>query len=241
MRRSTMLGAQAMMVAMTVVLAACTGTEVPDAASSSGSEAPAPTVAPNPSPVPAPAPAPEPREGEPFPLVVESLAVLEWSTDCYGERRMLALSPTEEPGPMAMRPGGPLLEHVDDPTSVSSMRFTVDLSVVAEMTIGGTPALAVDTFCFLGNGFLNAVEVWGVDGEGWPVQLPSPLGYSKTDGYVIDLAGEDDVLVLTMRVGAPGDDWPHLNGYPYIRVSEHRFDGTRWTMTVRSLVEQHGT
>lgn len=41
-----------------------------------------------------------------------------------------------------------------------------------------------------------------------------------------------------MRVGAPGDDWPHLNGYPFIRVSEHRFDGTRWSMTVRSLVEE---
>jgi hypothetical protein len=222
MRRSALLGAQAMAVTMMVVLAACTGTDTTGAASSSGAEAPAP----------------EPREGEPLPLVVESLAALEWSTDCYGERRMLALSPAEESDPMAMRPGGPLLEHVDDPTSVSSMRFTVDLSVVAEMTIGGTPALAVDTFCFLGNGFLNAVEVWGVDEEGWPVQLPSPLGYSKTDGYIIDLAGEGEVLVVTMRVGAPGDEWPHLNGYPSIRVSEHRFDGTRWTMTVRSLVEE---
>jgi hypothetical protein len=70
------------------------------------------------------------------------------------------------------------------------------------------------------------------------VQLPSPLAYSKSDGYVIDLAGEGDVLVVTMRVGAPGDQWPHLNGYPYIRVSEHRFDGTHWSMTVRSLLAE---
>jgi hypothetical protein len=142
-----------------------------------------------------------------------------------------------------LRPGGQQLEYHDDPTDVAGMVLSVDLSVVARLELGlpgpraGTEALAVDTSCFLGNGSVHAVEVWGVDEDGWPVQLPPALTYSKTDGYVTDLGSEGDALLVTMRVGAPGDGWPHLNGYPFVRVSEHRFDGTRWSMTLRSLVE----
>jgi hypothetical protein len=255
MRRSTILGAQAQAMAvavtMMVVLAACTGTDTTGAASGSGSEAPAPPSAPAPeAPAPeAPAPTPEvpsrpERTGDPLPLTPESLVELTWTTDCNedGEVREVRLEPVEPGGPLLrpMRPDGRQFAAFDDPSEIAGMVFSIDLSVVAGVDLDGSGelALAVDTWCFGGNGFGHAVEVWDIDGDGWPVQLPPALTYTKFDGYVIDLAGEDDVLVLTMRVGAPGDDWPHLNGYPYIRVSEHRFDGTRWTMTVRSLVEE---
>ena len=246
MRRTTI----AMLAAALLLAAGCSADTASDAASSSGPDAPAPAPAPDsaaPEPAPQP-PAPEPptppaaapRAGDPPPLAVDALAELDWRTDCNPdfERRAVTLSPAEEGETIPpMRPGGPQLEHVEDPTRADSMRFTVDLSVVAELTVGGAPALAVDTSCFLGNGFMFAVEVWSVDEEGWPVQLPPAVEYSKTVGYVTDLAGEGDVLVVTMRVGAPGQTHPHLDGYPYVRITEHRFDGERWSATVRSEVE----
>ena len=244
MRRRTI----ATLTAALLLAAACSADTTSDAASSSGPDAPAPAPAPDGTapepapqpPTPGPAPEPEPREGDPPQLVVDALPELEWRTDCNRdvERRAVTLSPAEEGETIPpMRPGGPQFEHVDDPTRADSMRFTVDLSVVAELTLGGVPALAVDTSCFLGNGFMFAVEVWSVDEDGWPVQLPPAVEYSKTDGYVIDLAGEGDVLVVTMRVGAPGQTHPHLDGYPFVRITEHRFDGSRWSATVRSEVE----
>lgn len=242
-------------IAATLLLAtACTtaATDTSDAASSSASPAPAPAPAPAPPATLAPEqPARPERTGNPLPLTPETLALLTWTTDCTedGAVREVQLEPVAPGHEMLppMRPGGTQLQDDDDPTSVESRRLAVDLSVVARVDLGlpgegaGTQALAVDTTCFLGNGFSHAVEVWGVDEDGWPVQLPPALVYSKTDGYVIDLGDDGDTLLITMRVGAPGDDWPHLNGYPFIRVSEHRFDGIRWSMTVRSIVEERET
>jgi hypothetical protein len=68
----------------------------------------------------------------------------------------------------------------------------------------GHDELAADTDFFLGNGNLQAIEVWGESASGEPVQLPPALAYDKSDGYVVDLVGEGDALVVTMRVGAPG-------------------------------------
>jgi hypothetical protein len=218
-----------------------------------------------PAPVPSPAPAlPAPaapstdlpnrpelsqlpeRTGDPLPLTLESLAELTWTTDCTedGRPREVRLEPFAPGGPLLppMRPDGRQLAYLNDPTEIAGMVFGVDLSVVAGVDLdrSGALALAVDTSCFLGNGYSNAVEVWALDEDGWPVQLPPALAYTKFDGYVIDLVGEGDELIVTMRVGVPGDKWPHLNGYPYVRVSEHRFDGARWSMTVRSLLEEFG-
>jgi hypothetical protein len=250
MRRTTVLA----LAALTLLIAACAGAGTPDAAApSSAPEAPGLAPAPDPAPAP-PAPAesgtdlpdlPErpDRTGDPLPLTPESLAELTWTTDCTedGTLREVRLEPFAPGGPLlpSMRPDGRQLAHLNDPTEIAGMVFSVDLSVVAGVDLdrSGAVALAVDTWCFGGNGFGHAVEVWGVDEDGWPVQLPPALAYTKFDGYVIDLVGEGDALIITMRVGEPGDQWPHLNGYPYVRVSEHRFDGARWSMTVRSLVE----
>jgi hypothetical protein len=242
-------------IAATVLLAAACTTDAidtSDAASSSVSPAPAPAPAPAPPAPPAPEqPARPERNGDPLPLTPETLALLTWTTDCTedGSVREVQLERGDPDGGAfpSMRPGGEQLHYRDDPSSPFRMLLTVDLSVVARVDLGlpgegaGTQALAVDTSCFLGNGFSHAVEVWGVDEDGWPVQLPPALVYSKSDGYVIDLGDDGDTLIITMRVGAPGDDWPHLNGYPFIRVSEHSFDGARWTMTVRSIVEERAT
>ncbi len=254
MRRTTVVT----FAALTLLVTACVGAGTPDAA--------VPSRAPEelaPAPVPSPAPAlPAPaapstdlpnrpelsqlpeRTGDPLPLTLESLAELTWTTDCTedGRPREVRLEPFAPGGPLLppMRPDGRQLAYLNDPTEIAGMVFGVDLSVVAGVDLdrSGALALAVDTSCFLGNGYSNAVEVWGVDADGWPLQLPPALVYTKFDGYVIDLVGEGDALIITMRVGVPGDQWPHLNGYPYVRVSEHRFDGTRWSMTVRSLVEE---
>jgi hypothetical protein len=242
----------ATLAALALLAAACSTADAPGAAApSSTSAAPAPAPAPTPpSPPPAPEapgterPARPERTGDPLPLTPESLAELTWTTDCTedGEVREVELEPVEPDESMVppLRPGGQLLHYRDDPTRPFGMLLIVDLSVIASVDLdgSGTRALAVDTSCFLGNGLVYAVEVWAVDEDGWPVQLPPALNYGKHDGYVIDLGSDGDALIITMRVGAPGDDWPHLNGYPFIRVSEHRFDGTRWTMTVRSLVEE---
>jgi hypothetical protein len=71
MRRSTLLGAQAMAVTMMVVLAACTGTDTTGAASSSGDAAPPSAPAPAPD-----APAPAPAAPWPGDLSAETLAAL---------------------------------------------------------------------------------------------------------------------------------------------------------------------
>jgi hypothetical protein len=250
MRRTTVVT----LAALTLLVAACAGAGAPDAAApSSAPEAPGPAPAPDPAPaLPAPA-APSTdlpergerteRTGDPLLLTPGSLADLTWATDCTEDRslREVRLEPFAPGGLLLspMRPDGRQLAYLNDPTEIAGMVFGIDLSVVARVDLdrSGALALAVDTWCFGGNGFGHAVEVWGVDVDGWPVQLPPALRYTKFDGYVIDLVGEGDALIITMRVGVPGDKWPHLNGYPYVRVSEHRFDGTRWSMTVRSLVE----
>jgi hypothetical protein len=182
----------------------------------------------------------------PMTLNPDDLGMLVWETDCTDDAsvRRVRLEPVDpdkaEIAPM--RPGGLLLQYVSDPTSLASVTLTVDLSVIARVDLDGDgrEELAVSTSCFVGNGFMHAIEVWGTGADGSPVQLPSPLVFGKTDGYVIDLAGDVDALVVTMRVGAVGDEFPHLNGYPRVRVTEHRFDGAAWTMSVRSL-EDAGT
>jgi len=241
--------AVATFAALTLLITACAGADAPDAAvPSSASETPDPAPAPPASAEPGTdlpdLPERPNRTGDPLPLTPESLADLTWTTDCTedGALREVRLEPLAPDGPELppMRPDGRQLAYLNDPTEIAGMVFSVDLSVVAGVDLDGSGALslAVDTSCFLGNGYSNAVEVWGVDADGWPLQLPPALVYTKFDGYVIDLAEDGDALIITMRVGEPGDQWPHLNGYPYVRVSEHRFDGTRWSMTVRSLVEE---
>jgi hypothetical protein len=173
------------------------------------------------------------------------LPTLGWTTDCTvgGSSEVVSLSP--ESGEGASLPplveGGPTFVYLppdDSDRGASRMRLTVDLSLVASFALDdqGREALAVDTSCFLGNGFSNAIEVWGHTAEGSIAQLPSPLRYSKFDGYIINLEGDADALIVTMRAGEPGDDFAHLNGYPFVRVTEHRFDGTAWVMTERSMV-----
>jgi hypothetical protein len=251
-RRTARRTTVASVAALALLAAACSTADAPGAAApSSTPEAPAPAPAPTPpSPQPAPEapgtdrPARPERSGDPLPLTPESLADLTWTTDCTedGEVREVELEPLPPDGPLLrpMRPDGRQFAYFDDPSEIAGMVFSVDLSVVASVDLDGSgaPELAVDTWCFGGNGFGHAVEVWGVGEDGWPVQLPPALRYTKFDGYVIDLGSEGDALIITMRVGAPGDSWPHLNGYPLVRVSEHRFDGTSWSMTIRSVTEQ---
>lgn len=177
-------------------------------------------------------------------LGADVLAAQEWRTECTrkGEWSTVELS---EPvakyfldDPIVA--GGRMLQYVAEPEEIAARTLSVDLSLIARMDLDGDRAheVAVHTHCFLGNGSIQTIEVWGVDRQGLPVQLPPALSFSKSDGYVLDMTGDGDALVITMQVGAPGDMWPHLNGYPFVRITEHRFDGVKWTMTVRSMLEQ---
>ena len=183
--------------------------------------------------------------GDRAPLTTSMLAAAEWRPSCFSDRLSdpVALE-VPEAGVFVAAPlvrGGVELVHAFEPTGVSAEVLTVDLSRVARMDLDGDgqDELAVATNCFLGNGNSQAIEVWGMDAGGEPVQLPPALEYSKFDGYVVDLVGEGDAVVVTMRVGAVGDTHPHLSGYPLLRISEHRLspDGTSWVMTVRSTVD----
>ena len=237
-------------LASVVLLAACSAADAPASDPGSGVPGDAPPSAPPVASPPVSPPATAPSG--PAALEPELLPGLEWTTDCTedGSTRRVRLAPASDEG-VSLLPldvDGPTYEYLPPDVSdagAGRITFTVDLSRVARITLddalddtldgGRREALAVDTACWLGNGFASAIEVWAQDLDGAIVQLPSPLRYGKSDGYLVDLEGDGDALVLTMRVGAPGEPHPHLVGYPYVRVSEHRFDGVRWDMQVRSL------
>ena len=168
------------------------------------------------------------------------LGALTWATDCTRDLtpgRVTLEAMSDEGYVPPRRPlwveGGRMVERRHHPYSRS---FTVDLSRVvrADVDGDGRAEAVVSAYCWLGNGFVDTLEVWAMRSDGTPTQLPPALTVTKTDGYVTDLAAGDGALVVTMRVGAVGDDWPHLNGYPRIRILELRLVDGVWVERVLS-------
>jgi len=153
------------------------------------------------------------------------LAARTWTTACTpdGAPRSIALSDapagTQLIEPVV--PGGRVIGRRLGP-GVDAMAYSVDLSrrTRVDVDLDGRSELVVRAACFLGNGWYDTLEVWRVGPDGVPVQLPTALRADKTEGYVTDLTAGPGTLLVTMRVGAPGDPVPHLNGYPRVRVLE---------------------
>jgi hypothetical protein len=170
---------------------------------------------------------PEP-EPEPEPVDLRNLAwdEQEWTTTCVesNEPTSVTLHRNEESGELwsAVGPDGDL--------DVTAMNYTVYLDTLryGDVTGDGLDDAVFTTDCFLGNDYLYYVEVWSHDEVGQPVQLPPVLAYSKWDGSIDSHEVDEGTLLIHTSEPAPGDETPHLNGYPVLVTTAWSFDGDRW-------------
>jgi hypothetical protein len=93
------------------------------------------------------------------------------------------------------------------------------------------------TDCFLGNDYVFHVEVWSHEEDGQPVQLPAVVAFTKWEGVIDSHDVEDGTLIIQTSEPAPGDDTPHLNGYPFLVTTAWSFDGDAWIAEERSRVD----
>ena len=175
---------------------------------------------------------PEPEtQAEPKPEVVEEPDVVfadlrpidwvhqMWTTDCTEDGVTRGLQLTLEDGQGVHRPPEPTLTPI----------YVVDLDdvVYGDVTGDGHDDVVFVTQCV----FASAeyfVEVWSHDEEGQPLHLPIVNHFSKFEAVVDRVEAVDGLLRVHSREGAPGDDMPHLNGYPIEVVWSYTFDGNTW-------------
>ena len=152
-----------------------------------------------------------------------------WSTECTNESgvRDVPLTYDEELGGVRRPTGGALT-----PVYVVEL----DRVVYGDVTGNGQPDAAFVTQCV----FASAeyfVEVWTHDDEGQPLHLPPVRHFSKFDAVVDRLEANEGRLRIHSREGLPGDDAPHLNGYPIDVVTDWTFVEGTWRGEERSRSE----
>lgn len=161
---------------------------------------------------------PEPMEGS----EVVNLATLDWlerswTTDCTNEddAQQVRLTYEEEFGGVRRPDDGALT-----PIYVVGLNDVVH----GDVTGDGHDDAAFVTQCV----FASAeyfVEVWSHDEAGQPLHLPPVHHFSKFAEAVEKVEVVDETLRIHSGEGAPGDDVPHLNGYPVKVVTDWSFDG----------------
>ena len=173
---------------------------------------------------------PEPME---VPEVV-NLATLDWfeqswTTDCTNEddAQQVTLTYEEEFGGVR-RPGDGALT----PIYVVGLNDAVHGDVTGD---GHDDAVFVTQCVFASAEYF--VEVWSHDEAGQPLHLPPVHHFSKFTEAVEKVEVGDEALRIHSGEGAPGDDMPHLNGYPVKVVTDWSFDGQQWHATEISRSE----
>ena len=186
-------------------------------------------------------PAEEPEPISPVDLTEADWTQLTWSTTCSDGPETIevmlseAAVPWDEPGTIAHNP--------DPDAEFPGMVYLVDIDNVTfgDVTGDGLDNAVFRTECFLGNDSLSLVEVWGHDHDGQPVHLPAVVEYSKWDGVIEDVEIVDATLRTQTREPEPGDDLPHINGYPIEVVTDWIFHGHRWRVEEVSRADQEQT
>ena len=182
-----------------------------------------------------------PEPISPVDLTEADWAELTWSTTCSDGPETIevmlseAAVPWDEPGTIGYNP--------DPDAEIPGMVYLVDIDDVAfgDVTGDGLDNAVFRTECFLGNDSLFLVEVWGHDHGGQPAHLPAVVEYSKWDGVIEDVEIVEDTLRIHTREPEPGDDLPHINGYPVEVVTDWTFDSRRWRADEVSRADQEQT
>jgi hypothetical protein len=150
-----------------------------------------------------------------------------WTTECNASHELdevhLSVDSRSDFGP---------LSHDPDPDAeIPRMVYTVGErpDAFGDVTGNGADDAIFITRCFFGNDWEHYVEVWTVDDDGQPLHLPPVLSYTKFDGHIDAVEVVDDTLHVITLQGAPGDDHPHLNGYPVEVTTAWTFRSQRWT------------
>jgi hypothetical protein len=183
-----------------------------------------------------PEPGPEDEDPQPEPepaLEIVHLrdvdwAAVPWTTDCTIDGSVRALELQDSPGG---EPG--LLVHDPDPDNRMALGMVYSVPIIdalfGDATGDGFDNAVFTGTSFLGNDSLHFVEVWGHDEDGSPQQLPTVIAYSKWKGLIdaVDIVNER--LRIHTSEPAPGEQWPHLNGYLVEVVTDWSFDGAAWT------------
>ena len=186
-------------------------------------------------------PAEDPEAISPVDLAEVDWTQLPWSTTCSDgpETIEVMLSegavPWDEPGTTGYNP--------DPDAEIPGMVYLVNIDsmMVGDVTGDGLDNAVFRSECFLGNDSLFHVEVWGHDHDGHPVHLPAVVEYSKWDGVIEDVEIVEDTLRIHTREPEPGDDLPHINGYPVEVVTDWTFDSHRWRADEVSRADQEQT
>jgi hypothetical protein len=146
----------------------------------------------------------------------------DWTTTCVesGEPSSVTLTPGTAPGE--------LWSNADGPSTAMNFTVELDRTIFGDVTGDDLPDAIFATNCFLGNDFEFYVEVWSHDPDGRPVQLPPVVAYTKWDGSIDEIEIVDGSLHIHTSEPAPGDDAPHLNGYPVLVVTAWQFHGQGW-------------
>lgn len=176
---------------------------------------------------------------EPVEFAAVDWSELEWTTDC---------TDADGPQPVTLEPAGPLgwdapgalarQANPDAPAATPGTIYVVEAGtpVLGDITGDGLDDAVFRSECFFGNGSSFLVEVWSHD-DGVPIHLPPVLEYTKFDGVIEDVQIVDDAVRIATSEPAPGDDTPHLNGYPTSVVTDWRFIARRWSSTEVSREE----
>lgn len=177
-------------------------------------------------------PAPEPATArEPVDLRERSWARHPWPTSCNALYE--DIEATLGPSDVFELPG--VLEFASS-AGATPVVFSVwvDDVVYGDLTGDGHDEAVFETQCFHGNASEQMLEVWSLDDVGQPVLLPVVATWNKFTGVIESFTVVDGVLRVATAEGVPGDEAPHLNGYPVDVVTEWRFDGASWSATETS-------
>ena len=150
-----------------------------------------------------------------------------WPTDCTDGLGQVEATLSREESEAGL---GDVLAFTAVQSDVAPVTFTVFLESAAygDLSGAGNVDAAFITDCFYGNHAGRMVEVWRLDGDGQLLH-ERLLEYTKFDGQIEELEARDGALRIHTAEGLPGDDTPHLNGYPIEVVTDWSFDGDEWS------------
>jgi hypothetical protein len=150
----------------------------------------------------------------------------DWTSACVesGESTAMDLTQGSEPGVLWSNVGP------DGEFSTAGMNYIVDTDsvVYGDITGDDLEEAILASECFFGNDYGSYVEVWSHDEDGQPVQLPPVIEFTKWDGVIDSFEVLEGTLRINTSEPAPGEETPHLNGYPVVVATDWSFDGEAW-------------
>lgn len=167
----------------------------------------------------------EPEELQPVDLRNVDWTAVTWTTSCteFGNLEDVRLSLADDDK------FGSLIYDVFPDSETPRQVYSVDHpEAFGDVTGDGLDDAVFITSCFYGNDFEFSVEVWSHDQAGEPTHLPPVFSFTKFDGAIQQVDIVDGSLRVWTHEPLPGDEAPHLNGYPVEVITDWQFVAQRW-------------